>query len=217
MLTENTWRPSQPRSRHARRRPGPDLLYLYGGIQSVTNEGLVTHFCACRGGSSYAHVSCVAPQAQVVVDDEMSHESAESRWNRWNACRLCGQRYHGRMQWALGWACWQTYTCRDAVEYNWQRLCAMGVLGRGLKGVCRVKEALVVQEAEIATQSSYIRTVTGTASDSCITCRYLHEFGPSDKALELHRHICGPNGLAAAFGATHEHTLRSVEFVVCAD
>jgi hypothetical protein len=181
-------------------------------FKSVTNEGLVNNFCACRGGSSYAHVSCVATQARVVVDDETSHESAESRWNRWNACRLCGQRYHGRMQWALGWACWQTYTCRDAVEYNWQRLCAMGVLGRGLKarGVCRMEEALVVQKAEIATHQllypdslghrlGLMHNVAGT----------LMNLGQRDKALELHREICGPAGLAAAFGATHEHTLRS--------
>jgi hypothetical protein len=30
-----------------------------------TKEGLVHGFCACRGGSSFAHVSCLAEQAKV--------------------------------------------------------------------------------------------------------------------------------------------------------
>jgi len=33
-----------------------------------TGEGLVSGFCACRGGSSYAHVSCLAEQAKVAVE-----------------------------------------------------------------------------------------------------------------------------------------------------
>ena len=34
-----------------------------------TGEGLVSGFCACRGGSSYVHVSCLAEQAKIAVEE----------------------------------------------------------------------------------------------------------------------------------------------------
>ena len=51
-------------------------------VKEETNEGLVSGFCACRGGLSFAHVSCLARQAQVV---------AERTFDRWHTCRLCEQ------------------------------------------------------------------------------------------------------------------------------
>ena len=37
------------------------------GVKRRTGEGLVNAFCACRGGSSFAHVSCLAEQAKILV------------------------------------------------------------------------------------------------------------------------------------------------------
>ena len=203
-----TPRPSRPRS--GVQEETRATCYICMEEFKSYERGPRDQLCACR--AARATPTCPRRDASSGRRRRRDvNESAESRWNRWNVPPVRA-RYHGRMQWALGWACWQTYTCRDAVEYNWQRLCAMGVLGRGLKarGVCRMKEALVVQEAEIATHKllhpdsdghrlGLMHNVAGT---------YMN-LGQRDKALELHRHICGPNGLAAAFGATHEHTLRS--------
>ena len=74
-----------------------------------TGEGLVSGFCACRGSTSFAHVSCLVRQAQLVVDDELSNEDFYSKFSRWFKCRLCGQKFVGGTRCALGWACWRTY------------------------------------------------------------------------------------------------------------
>ena len=45
------------------------------GIHPETNEGLVRG-CACRGAAGFAHVSCLARQAQVLVADAEENSSA---------------------------------------------------------------------------------------------------------------------------------------------
>ena len=113
-----------------------------------TKEGLV-RMCACRGTAGFAHVSCLAEQAKILVADAEENHSDDSQWHRWHRCGLCEQRFQGVVDCALGWACWKTYVGR--LETDAARVLAMEVLGNGLDAADRDEDALVVREAELST------------------------------------------------------------------
>jgi len=48
---------------------GQTCFICMEGVKRRTGEGLVSAFCACRGGSSFAHVSCLAEQVKVLVEE----------------------------------------------------------------------------------------------------------------------------------------------------
>ena len=77
-----------------------------------TKEGLVRG-CACRGTAGFVHVSCLAEQAKILIEEadekNMDREVKAKLWTRWQNCRLCGQCYNAEVACALGWACWKTY------------------------------------------------------------------------------------------------------------
>ena len=116
-----------------------------------TKEGLV-RMCACRGTAGFAHVSCLAEQAKILVteaeENNLGVETRNERFTRWFACSLCEQQYHGVVYCALGWACWKTYLGRP--EESVFRLTAMRQLGAGLHSAERHEELLSVQETELA-------------------------------------------------------------------
>ena len=62
--------------------------------------------CSCRGTAGFAHVSCLAEQAKVLVADA-GERNLMMTFERWYPCSLCEQEYHGVVC-ALGWACWKT-------------------------------------------------------------------------------------------------------------
>ena len=72
--------------------------------------------CSCRGTAGFAHVSCLAEQAKILVAEAEANnlgiKAFNERWERWDTCSLCEQRYHGVVMCALGWACWKTYVGR---------------------------------------------------------------------------------------------------------
>jgi len=117
-----------------------------------TKEGLVRG-CACRGTAGFAHVSCLAEQAKILIaeaeENNLGTNAMAKRWARWDTCSMCEQSYHGVVRCALGWACWKTYLGRT--EGNWARGSAMTQLGNGLSLTGREEEALSVQEAELST------------------------------------------------------------------
>ena len=76
-----------------------------------TKEGLVRG-CSCRGTAGFAHVSCLAEQAKILVAEAEENHSDDSQWHRWHTCSLCEQDYHGVVRHALGWACWKTHAGR---------------------------------------------------------------------------------------------------------
>jgi len=84
-----------------------------------TKEGLV-RMCACRGTAGFAHVSCLAEQAKILIEDaeerDLGAKAFSERWARWGYCSLCEQEYHGDVKYALGWACWKTYVGRPEVD-----------------------------------------------------------------------------------------------------
>ena len=116
-----------------------------------TNEGLVRG-CACRGTAGFAHVSCLAEQAKILVaeaeENNLGAKALNGRWLRWSTCGLCEQDYHGVVFCALGWACWKTYLGRP--ETHWARQFAMNMLGLGLYDAHRYEDALSVREVELS-------------------------------------------------------------------
>ena len=111
-----------------------------------TKEGLVRG-CACRGTAGFAHVSCLAEQAKILVA-EAKENNKDPQWHRWNDCSLCEQRYHGVVKCAFGWACWKTYVSRP--EGDQHRIWAMASLGLALRAGGHIREATAVLEAALA-------------------------------------------------------------------
>ena len=73
-------------------------------FEGDAEEGLVRG-CACRGAAGFAHVSCLARQAKILVEDAEARDLDDDKWDRWYTCGLCEQTYHGVVYCALGWAC----------------------------------------------------------------------------------------------------------------
>ena len=113
-----------------------------------TKEGLV-RMCACRGTAGFAHVSCLAEQAKILVAEAVENNLDDKRWHRWHTCSLCEQNYHGVVRCALGWACWKTYFGRP--ESDWTRIFAIQQLGNGLLDGGHHEDALSVYESHLAT------------------------------------------------------------------
>ena len=126
---------------------GQTCYICYG--EGDEEESLVRG-CSCRGTAGFAHLSCLARQAQVAVE-----RGGGRRFDRWYSCGLCEQDYHGVVRCALGWACWKTYLVRP--EANLLRREAMKQLGNGLYFACldwrqwkwHGEEALSVEEANL--------------------------------------------------------------------
>ena len=97
-----------------------------------TKEGLVRG-CSCHGTEGFAHLSCLAEQAKILMDEAEENNLGDkvklARFRRWYKCSLCEQSYHGVVACALGWACWKTYLGRP--EGDLVRRMAM-TLGNGL-------------------------------------------------------------------------------------
>ena len=58
-------------------------------MDGAAAEGLVRG-CACRGGAGFAHVSCLAEQAKILVaegeENNLGNKAKEERWARWHMC-----------------------------------------------------------------------------------------------------------------------------------
>ena len=136
-------------------------------------EGLV-RMCACCGTAGFAHVSCLAEQAKILVaeaeENNLGPKAWNERWVRWEKCSLCEQKYHGVVCCALGWACWKMYLGRP--EADFARKSAMTYLGNGLAAVNNYEDALTVGEAELSMEQrlgapeASILTVMGNLSQT---------------------------------------------------
>ncbi|CAH0371949.1 unnamed protein product [Pelagomonas calceolata] len=169
-----------------------------------TKEGLVRG-CSCRGTAGFAHVSCLAEQAKILMDEAEYNnlDSKVKRWMRWHTCGLCEQDYHGVVYCALGWACWKTYLGRP--ETDQARCLAMNVLGNGLSEARHDEEALSVYEADLATKRRL-----GASEDSILvtqTCiANLHaRLGRNEQASNMLRDVY--SGRVRLNGEEHEETV----------
>ena len=171
-----------------------------------TKEGLV-RMCACRGTAGFAHVSCLAEQAKILVaeadENNLDLKVQNERWDRWNTCSLCEQDYHGVVACALGWACWKTYVGRP--ETDELRHLAMNILGNGLFEDRHFEDALSVREAELAMKrrlGSPDEAILGVQSNLASNYEML---GRVEEALNLYRDVY--SGHLKLLGEEHAHTL----------
>mmetsp|Transcript_12050 Transcript_12050/g.33376 ORF Transcript_12050/g.33376 Transcript_12050/m.33376 type:complete len:334 (+) Transcript_12050:88-1089(+) len=163
---------------------GQTCYICYG--EGDEDEGLVRG-CSCRGENGFAHVSCLARQAKILVEEaeenNLDIKAKTERFRRWDTCSLCEQRYHGVVSCALGWACWKTYVGRP--ERDQLRRPAMGVLGNGLAEAEHHEDALSVEEAKLAMErrvgaSAY--SILGAQSNLATT---YDKLGQHDQALRM--------------------------------
>ena len=168
---------------------GQTCFICMEGIKRRTAEGLVSGFCACRGGSSFAHVSCLVRQAEVAVEEALENNLDANRgrpkWALWTDCSLGGQDYHGVVSCALGWACWKTYVGRPDIDTF--RLCAMGVLASGLGDVGQHLEQLGIIEAHLATLRRNGWDDNDIAASNLARC--YAQLERNDEALAIHRDV----------------------------
>jgi hypothetical protein len=173
-----------------------------------TKEGLVRG-CSCRGTAGFAHVSCLAEQAKILVaeaeENNLGDDAFQARWERWSTCGLCEQRYHGVVKCALGWACWKTYLGRP--EADWARGAAMTELGNGLAEAGHHGDALTVREAELSMRRRLgdsefnILIVQGNIANT-----YEH-LGRNEEALQMRRGVY--SGRLKLSGEEHRSTLMA--------
>ena len=127
--------------------------------------------CACRGTAGFAHVSCLAEQVKILMDEaeenNLDDKVQNARWKRWDTCSMCEQGYHGVVKCALGWAVWKTYVGRP--ETDQLRRCAMGLLGTGLSDAGHLADAVSVYEARL----SLMRRLGAPAYEMLIVQTYL--------------------------------------------
>ena len=173
-----------------------------------TKEGLVRG-CSCRGTAGFAHVSCLAEQAKILIaeaeENKLGDDALNVRWVRWHTCSLCEQDYHGVVAHALGWSCWKTYLGRP--EADWNRRLAIGVLGNGLNKADRHEDALSVYGAELP----LLRRIGASEDEILITQSNLansyDQLGRSEEALSMRRDVY--SGRLKLSGEEHERTLRA--------
>ena len=173
-----------------------------------TKEGLVRG-CACRGTAGFAHVSCLAEQAKILVaeaeDNNLGDKVTNERWARWYSCGLCEQWYHGVVQCALGWACWKTYLGRP--EADGLRGMAMNLLGLGLSEAGHNEDALSVQQADLATLRRIGATEPSLLDVQCNLAITYEALGRFEAALRLKQDVY--SGRLRLNGEEHRLTLRS--------
>jgi hypothetical protein len=172
-----------------------------------TKEGLVRG-CSCRGTAGFAHVSCLAEQAKILIDAALENnldDQADKAWMRWYSCSLCEQLYHGVVKCALGWACWKTYVGRP--ETDKFRQSAMQVLGAGLSEAGRHEDVLAVDEARFemlrrhGESGQVMLSVMGNLASTYGT------LGRDEEALQMNRDV--HSGWLRLGGEDNDNTLRA--------
>ena len=173
-----------------------------------TKEGLVRG-CACRGTAGVVHVSCLAEQAKILLDEaeenNLDSKVKVERFARWQTCSLCEQKYHGVVQCALAWACWKTYLGRPETDPVLAH--AMQCLGNGLSAAKRHEEAFPVREAQLA----YCRRLGATEDVIlCVQGNLAEAYrcsGREQHALRILQDVY--SGELKLYGAQHKQTLTS--------
>ncbi len=171
-----------------------------------TKEGLVRG-CACRGTAGFAHVSCLAEQAKILVaeaeENNLGVVALNERWGRWHTCGLCEQDYHGVVRCALGWACWKTYVGRP--EADMFRMNAMRQVGSGLYETGHYTDALTAQKAELA----MLQRLSAPEEQFLVVQTNLAvtygELGELERALSMEQEVY--SGGLKLNGEEHEETL----------
>jgi len=175
-------------------------------VHRHTGEGLVRG-CACHTTEGFVHVSCLAEQAKILmeetVENNLGAKAFNARWDRWFTCGLCEQQHHGVVRCALGWACWKTYVGRPETDDS--RRSAMTQLGNGLDAVNHYEDALSVREAELSME----RRVGDSEEAILLTLGNLansyRRLGRTTEAANIYRDVY--SGRLKLLGEEHRETL----------
>ncbi len=171
-----------------------------------TKEGLVRG-CACRGTAGFAHVSCLAEQAKILVAEALENnldlKVKNERFNRWHTCGLCEQSHYGVVRCGLGWACWKTYMGRPIGDEIWGL--AINQLGRGLTAAAHHEDALSVREAELSTLRRIGAPLTAILVVQNNLASTYHSLGRDEEAIRIERDVY--SGYTRLYGEEHERTL----------
>ena len=180
-----------------------------------TKEGLV-RMCACRGTAGFAHVSCLAEQAKILIEEveenNLAHKVMNERWQRWSSCSLCKQQYHGVVMGALGWACWKTYVGRSETDNS--RLGSMKFLGRSFRDSGRAEDELAVHQATLDTFKRYWQgnDEDQNALDVMSNMAGCYSrLGQHDKCVTMRREIYARR--VATLGFSHEESLNEAHCI----
>ena len=173
-----------------------------------TKEDLVRG-CACRGTAGFAHVSCLAKQAKILMEEaeenNLGGEAKDARMWRWCKCSLCEQNYHGVVACALGWAFWKTYLSWP--EEDTLRCVAINILGNGLYSARHYEAALSVRETEL----SMVRRVgVSEGTILCIQSNLASTYSSLDRledALRMEKYVYLGN--LKLNGEEHERALQA--------
>ena len=193
-------------------------------VHRRTGEGLVRG-CACgdrdgvaSGTTGIAHVSCLAEQAKILVDEAYDNRDLErlsAMWNRWASCSLCEREYHGIVKCALGWACWKTYLGRP--ETDNLRHSAMTILGVGLNAVNRHEEQLEILEAQVAAEELMDQEEEDILVTQSNLALCYEGLGRREEAIRLHHQVYADSvRLGLASSTTLEYALSLCATVVYA-
>ena len=173
-------------------------------------EGLVRG-CSCRGGSGFAHISCLARQANIQFGQ---HLAANQRSNdtrnvflRWVDCRLCEQTFHGPVAKAMARACVSTYASRSPDDGV--RISVMNALATHLPA----DEAVTCREQILSDYQQLLRELGGEvgADEASLIVlktglgRSYVDAGRHDDALAIFREVHKKN--VALRGPEHDETL----------
>ena len=171
-----------------------------------TKEGLV-RMCACRGTAGFAHVSCLAEQAKILVaeaeENNLGNERWNERWARWTSCSLCEQSYHGVVYCALGWACWKTYLGRPETDHA--RQSAMNLLAGGLYSTDSYEDTLSVMEADLSMKRRLGASERSMLAMQGNLASTYERVGRKEEALSMERNVY--SGHLKLNGEEHEDTV----------
>ena len=171
--------------------------------------GTLVRGCACRGTAGFAHVSCLAEQAKILVaeaeENNLGLDALNERLRRWDACSLCEQDYHGVVACALGWAAWKTYVGRP--EADRVRFIATNLLGNGLSEAGHDDDALSVQEAGLAMMRRIGRPVENILAVQTNLSNTYQRLGRPEEALRMKRDVY--SGRLRLNGEENQSTLRA--------
>ena len=163
--------------------------------------------CSCRGTAGFAHVSCLAEEAKILLaeaeENNLDDKVKNERWDRWQTCSLCEQDYHGVVRCALGWGCWKTYVGRP--ETDQVRVSAMNMLGIGLSAAGLHEDALTVQEAELSVCRRIGAPEVRILDVQSNLANSYQMLGRFEEALRMRRDIY--SGTLKLEGAEHEHAI----------
>jgi len=180
--------------------------YICAG-NSAHNDML--RMCACQGTAGFVHLSCLAERAKILFaeaeENNLGAEKFQTASDRWHTCSLCGQRYHGVVACALGWACWKKYLGRP--ETDQFRCMAMTILGNGLAYAQHHEDALSVGEAEL----SMLRRIGAPEQQILVAQSNLsntyHLLRRFEEALSTRQEVY--SGRLKLNGEEHKQTLRA--------